>query len=112
MTIKKRIKDLRARLLGDEARLKKELEAVSPANLEAATADQEEQADEVEEMVSRVALAEVIRRRLRRIRAALTKMRNKTYGVCESCGKEIEEKLLEIDPESRYCKECKQKLHG
>lgn len=110
--IRKRIKQLRARLLGDKDRLEKELETVSPANLAATPGDEEEQADEVEEMVGRVALAEVIRRRLRRIRSALSKMQNKTYGICENCGKEIEEKLLEVDPESRYCKECKQKLHG
>ena len=110
--IKKRLKQLRDRLLGDKDRLEKELETVSPANMEVNPGDEEEQADEVEEMAGRVALAEVIRRRLRRIKAALGKMQKKTYGICENCGKEIEEKLLEVDPESRYCKECKQKRHG
>lgn len=110
--IKKRIQRLRARLLGDKARLEKELEEISPMSIPATPGDEEEQADEVEEMASRVALAEVIRRRLRRIKAALGKIGSKTYGICENCGKAIEEKLLEIDPESRYCKECKQKLHG
>ncbi len=98
--------------MGDKTRLEKELETVDPRRLETAGESEEEQADEVEEMASRVALAEVIRRRLRRVKSALSKMQNKTYGICENCGKEIEEKLLEIDPESRYCKECKQKLHG
>jgi len=112
LMIKERINQLKARLLGDKDRLEKDLEAVSPANMEANPGDEEEQADEVEEMAGRVALAEVIRRRLRRIRSALTKMQNKAYGICENCGKKIEEKLLEIDPESRFCKECKQKLHG
>ncbi len=110
--IRKRIKQLRTRLLGDKDRLEKELESVIPASPTAAPGDEEEQADEVEEMAGKAALAEVIRRRLRRIRSALGKMQNKTYGICENCGKEIEEKLLEVDPESRYCKECKQKLHG
>jgi RNA polymerase-binding transcription factor DksA len=110
--IKKRLKQLRDRLLGDKDRLEKELEAVSPANMEVNPGDEEEQADEVEEMAGRVALAEVIRRRLRRIRSALAKMQNKSYGICEDCGKKIEEKLLEVDPESRYCKECKRKRHG
>jgi|SRR3989344_8570080 len=110
--IKDRIKQLRVRLLGDKARLEKELETINPIRPEAAGESEEEQADEVEEMASKVALTEVIRRRLRRVKSALGKMQNKTYGICENCGKEIEEKLLEIDPESRYCKECKQKLHG
>lgn len=110
--IRERISKLRARLLGDKARLEKELEAIDPSRIEAAGADEDEQADEVEEIASRAALSSVIRRRLRRVKAALGKMQNKTYGICENCGKAIEEKLLEIDPESRYCKECKQKLHG
>ena len=110
--VKKRLKQLRDRLLGDKDRLEKELEEVSPANMEVNPGDEEEQADEVEEMAGRVALAEVIRRRLRRIRSALAKMQNKSYGICENCGKKIEEELLEVDPESRYCKECKRKLHG
>ena len=110
--IKKRLKQLRDRLLGDRDRLEKALEAVDPTNMEVNPGDEEEQADEVEEMAGRVALAEVIRRRLRRIRSALTKMQTKAYGICENCGKKIEEELLEVDPESRYCKECKRKLHG
>lgn len=110
--IKERLSQLRARLMGDKARLEKELEAVDPRRLEAAGRDEEEQADEVEEMASRFALTEVIRRRLTRVKSALSKMQNKTYGICEDCGKPIEGKLLEIDPESRYCKACKQKLHG
>lgn len=109
--IRERFQQLRARLLGDKARLEKDLETINPADLTAPN-DEEEQADEVEEMASRVALTEVIRRRLRRIKSALSKMQNKTYGACEACGKRIEEKLLEVDPESRYCKACKQKLHG
>lgn len=109
--IRERFQQLRARLLGDKARLEKDLETINPADLTAPN-DEEEQADEVEEMASRIALTEVIRRRLRRIKSALGKMQNKTYGICENCGKGIEEKLLEVDPESRYCKACKQKLHG
>ena len=110
--IKEQFNKLKTRLLGDKARLEKELEEADPRHLEVAGKSEEEQADEVEEMVSRVALSEVIRRRLRRVKSALGKMQNKTYGVCENCGKVIEEKLLEVDPESRFCKECKQRLHG
>lgn len=110
--IRKRFSQLKARLLGDKARLEKELEEIDPRRVEAAPNDEEEQADEVEEKASRIAMTGIIRRRLRRIKSALTKMQNKAYGVCENCGKPIEEKLLEIDPESRYCISCKQKLQG
>ena len=53
LMIKERINQLKARLLGDKDRLEKDLEAVSPANMEANPGDEEEQADEV--YLSRVA---------------------------------------------------------
>ncbi len=107
LMIKDRIKQLKTRLLGDKDRLEKELEALNPAGASTAPGDQEEQADEVEEMASKFALAQVIGRRLQRVKKALTKMKGGGYGVCEKCGKEIELELLEIDPESRLCRECK-----
>ena len=45
--------------------------------------------------------------RLDEIDIALAKIQSGTYGVCEKCGKPIEYEILSIDPESRFCKECK-----
>lgn len=69
----------------------------------------EEEADEAEEFGTWMGLKRVVNRQLMRVRLALSKMRIGTYGICESCKKEIERELLAIDPESPYCKSCKQK---
>jgi len=67
----------------------------------------EEEADESEETGNIFSIKEALEERKKRIEKALKKMDEKKYGACESCGKQIEEKLLLIDPESELCKECK-----
>ncbi|MDP3974957.1 MAG: TraR/DksA C4-type zinc finger protein [Candidatus Jorgensenbacteria bacterium] len=68
----------------------------------------EEEADEAEEFGTWLGLKRIVNRQLSRVRLALAKMNIGTYGICESCGKEIERELLAVDPESTYCKNCKQ----
>ncbi len=41
--------------------------------------------------------------------AALAKVEEGTYGVCESCGKAIGAARMEYRPTSRYCIDCKSK---
>jgi len=69
--------------------------------------DLEEEADEVEEYSSRLALEKTLSKRLKDINEALEKIDSGKFGFCQKCGGAIEEKILEIDPESRYCKTCK-----
>jgi len=37
----------------------------------------------------------------------LEKIKKNTYGRCEKCEQEIEEKLLKIQPETKLCLKCK-----
>jgi len=67
----------------------------------------EEESDEAEEMGNQLAIAQDLKARLDDIEAALEKIREGTYGICEKCGGKIEEEILDIDPESRLCKNCK-----
>jgi DnaK suppressor protein len=67
----------------------------------------EEEADEAAEMVNQAGMVDTLKRRAHRIDDALQKIDQGKYGICERCGKEIEREMLEIDPESRYCKACK-----
>ncbi len=67
----------------------------------------DEEADEFEEIGNTLSVKEALQERRNRIEKALQKIKERKYGVCESCGKQIEEKLLLIDPESELCKECK-----
>lgn len=48
-----------------------------------------------------------LKKNLNEIDAALEKIEAGNYGRCESCGKEIEEEVLVVSPESLFCKECK-----
>ncbi|HVO28945.1 MAG TPA: transcriptional regulator [Candidatus Paceibacterota bacterium] len=67
----------------------------------------EEESDEAEEMGNQLAIAQDLKKRLNEIEAALAKIQNGKYGICEKCGREIEHEVLGIDPESRFCKSCK-----
>lgn len=68
----------------------------------------EEEADESEEFVNQLDLQRNLKMRLESVERALDKIREGTYGTCEKCGKPIEQEVLNVDPESRYCKSCKE----
>ncbi len=40
---------------------------------------------------------------------AFHKLQNKTFGLCEECGEEIDIKRLQVNPLARYCISCKTK---
>ena len=69
----------------------------------------EEESDEAEEEGNQLAVAQDLKKRLDDIEAALRKIETREYGVCENCGQKIEAEILDIDPESRLCKNCKLK---
>lgn len=70
----------------------------------------EEEADEATEMVANAGMVEDLKRREHRVADALNKIDKGVYGVCEKCKKPIELPLLEVNPESRYCKSCKEAM--
>jgi len=45
---------------------------------------------------------------LNKIEEALQRIENGTYGICESCGCEIEEKRLKARPVATLCISCKE----
>lgn len=44
--------------------------------------------------------------RLREIKEALKRIEKGSYGICESCGSQIEPERLELIPWTRYCSKC------
>ena len=50
------------------------------------------------------------RQLLQMVEAALSRIREGTFGECVSCGKEINSKRLEAVPWTRHCIECQEKL--
>jgi DnaK suppressor protein len=49
------------------------------------------------------------RKLILKIRAALERLENDTYGICESCGCDISIKRLKARPVTTQCIECKTK---
>ncbi|MBM3287177.1 MAG: TraR/DksA family transcriptional regulator [Candidatus Eisenbacteria bacterium] len=48
-------------------------------------------------------------RLLAEIKEAISRLEEGTYGVCESCGKEIDKRRLDVVPHVRYCLKCQEK---
>ena len=46
---------------------------------------------------------------IKKIKAALERIENGTYGICESCGEEISVKRLKARPVTTQCINCKSK---
>lgn len=95
--------------LGQKDAETNEWEAVPTAQT-APEADENDMADRSEDYEERSATTDTLSTRLDDITIALGKIENGGYGICESCGKEIEEDRLEINPAARTCKECMEKV--
>ena len=67
----------------------------------------EEGADEASELEKRLALEERLGESLNEIEHALEKYEAGTYGLCDSCGREIEQARLEAIPQASLCLSCK-----
>ncbi len=69
----------------------------------------DEEADEAEEYSNDLGIKDALKEQLINVESALDKMTRNEYGKCEKCGMEISLEVLNADPESRLCKECKLK---
>ena len=67
-------------------------------------------AQETLERSQSMALGENLREMLENIAIAITKVDEGTYGVCESCGKDIPIARLEIMPAATMCTTCRARL--
>jgi len=98
---------LKALLLKEKEDLEEKLKKLSKVDFGDDIDSLEEESDEAEELAANIPLTNTFKDRLSGINKALEKMDAGTYGVCENCEKEISMELLEIDPESKLCKDCK-----
>ena len=67
----------------------------------------EEEADEASELEKRMALEKRLEESLNEVEHALQKYEAGTYGLCDSCGKAIEQARLEAIPQASLCLSCK-----
>lgn len=106
----------RTRLTEEKARLEAELATVgrknpsNPNDWEAVPeetgleADPNDRADQMEEFGNNNAILVDLEARYNDVLAALARLEEGTYGVCEVSGEEIEAERLEADPAARTCK--------
>ncbi len=47
------------------------------------------------------------RKLIAKIKEALERIENRTYGICEECGEEISKERLKVRPVTTLCIECK-----
>jgi DnaK suppressor protein len=66
----------------------------------------ERAADQVEEFSNLLSLEYNLETHLKNINLALEKIKKKSYGKCEICGREIRKERLKIYPEARFCLKC------
>ena len=108
------LKLLRSRLESERKRLIEELEqlkgGVRPAE-ERRTGSpfgkREEEATEAFELEKRLALENRISGQLAEVEHALSKFEKDTYGLCDSCGQQIDPARLEALPQANLCLNCK-----
>ncbi len=106
------------RLRDEKAALEKQLAEIAVRNPEVrgdwelrepslliAQSDQSEAADRLEELEENNALLSSLEDRLHEVDAALARIKEGTYGICELSGKPIEEDRLDANPCARTCKE-------
>jgi DnaK suppressor protein len=102
-----KLAELSKTLEQDRDRIKNELKGLKNDDFGDAPGLDNESADEVEEQSNTLTTVQVLERRLLDIEDALERITAGTYGFCNRCHGEISTELLEVDPESGLCKDCK-----
>ncbi|MEK7562750.1 MAG: TraR/DksA C4-type zinc finger protein [Patescibacteria group bacterium] len=114
----KKIEELKAKLEKEKESLEKELKSFATEDKDLKhnwdakypnreNGNMEEEADEMQEYDNLVSLEHNLELKLRNVNSALEKIKNNKYGVCEKCGKDIEEARLGAVPEAKLCMKCK-----
>lgn len=117
MTDKSLIESLKTTLESTKEKLEKELASFATEDKQvkgnwdakrnpAEDTDMEEKADELEEYDNLLSLEHSLEEKLQAVNVALSKISEGKYGVCEKCGKEIEQARLEAYPEGKFCVSC------
>ncbi len=99
----------KTRLLEEKETLEKEIKELEDYDMGSSDDDRhgEEKADEVEEFMNAAGEIAPLQARLEEIKIALDKISEGTYGLCERCHNEIDDRVLEVVPESKLCQACK-----
>ncbi|MFG5383081.1 TraR/DksA family transcriptional regulator [Yoonia sp. R2-816] len=98
-TQKQKLLARRAEIVGDLQEIEDQLDETPSQDWEDRSA--ERQGDEVLEALGQAELTE-----LKRIDAALVRIKAGTYGICAQCGDPISDARLDLLPDAALCKNC------
>lgn len=70
------------------------------------TADPSEQTDQIEEYEATLSVEYILETKLKEIEQTLSRIKNKTYGTCQKCGKKVKIERLKAYPEASLCIKC------
>lgn len=115
---KRDLKHFEERLIEERLRLLKELgyfedkifsnsQRDAAGDLSAYSVHMADQASDAQEREKAYHMASSEGRLLYHIDEALQRIKEGTYGVCQTCGKKIQSTRLEVVPHARLCIECK-----
>lgn len=119
---KKKLASFKKNLLEEKVRLEKELREIEVGNLNQSQSEtsgensyEDHFADSGTATFERerdLSLDRNARDILARVKQALDRIENETYGICTCCGKEIDLARLEALPYADLCIVCKKKEEG
>lgn len=110
---KRRLEQFKKRLLQKQAEL---LQAVSRNEQDGRTADEEATQDIADKAINSYTkeflfhLSNSDRTLLQMVAEALLRIREGKYGLCVTCGSEMNPKRLEAVPWARFCLTCQEKV--
>jgi RNA polymerase-binding transcription factor DksA len=113
------LKELKAKLLKEKEEIEASLKDFTKADpkltgdfdtkfpdIAGQTADESENADEVEEYENKLHVEHILETRLGDVNEALEKIRKNSYGICQNCGREIPFERLQANPAAKICLKC------
>lgn len=114
----KTIEDLKEKLLAEKKRLEDKLASFAKKSSKSGDYstqwedygdDEEENAAEVAAYTDSLGLEQTFESELVDVNSALIRIQEGTYGICASCGKNIDPQRLSVRPQSLLCMACMEK---
>lgn len=106
-----KVEKFRQRLLAKRRELLSGVQGSAVKSLESTSEEIQDIADQASSAYTKeflLSIGDTERRMLKQVDEALHKIRQETYGLCESCGEMISERRLEALPFARLCIACQE----
>ncbi|TKB76133.1 MAG: TraR/DksA family transcriptional regulator [Nitrospira sp.] len=75
-------------------------------------ADETDQAVLEQEVVFTCLLKQRVKMRLDQVEQAMQRLRSRSYGLCQECGRQIPLERLRVQPDATFCVPCKSRLES